>query len=438
MTMRWKADHAFIPPRPSPFLIGLTRRLLPACLRSQDVGEVDYRPEDLQRLRDLGPARVAIFPNHPTGADPAILYDLGKRVGQPFYFLAARETFDIYCGLWGWILQRLGVYSIVRGTADRAAFKMTRELLTRPGTKLVVFPEGETYSQNDSLLPFHSGITQILFWALDDLREAGVQEPIYVLPMAVKYRYTQEMRPAIEAMLSRLETAVGLPPYSAEAGQAEMPTVGERAGYEDLYPRVRRIGAAVVSKLEDEYALPHNADLSLSARMDALKEAIIQRVSAALHVAPRGENLPDRMRNLINAFYQVTDAEPEALSPYDRHLREERRRRVQPLIRDLDRLANWIAMYDGYVAARPSTERMADLLHRLEIEALGPWPDAIAVHDLFPHSLLRGMRRCHVRLGEPVDVAARYADYRADKRTTVEALTRQFETAVQGLLDEMA
>lgn len=70
MTTRWKSSQAFIPPQPSAFAIWLTRRLLPWCLRSQDVAEVEYRPEELQRLTELGAARFAIFPNHPTGADP--------------------------------------------------------------------------------------------------------------------------------------------------------------------------------------------------------------------------------------------------------------------------------------------------------------------------------------------------------------------------------
>lgn len=106
----------------------------------------------------------------------------------------------------------------------------------------------------------------------------------------------------------------------------------------------------------------------------------------------------------------MTDQAPATLTTYERHLRDEHRRWVQPLMRDLDRLANWIAVCDGYVAAQPSTERMADLLHRLEIEILGPWPDAIAVHELFPNSLLRGLCRCHVRIGSPIHIASRDAD----------------------------
>jgi 1-acyl-sn-glycerol-3-phosphate acyltransferase len=440
--MHWQADRAFIPPKPSPLVLGITRSLLPACLRSQDVVGVEYREPDLQRLRDLAQQRVAIFPNHPTGTDPAILFHLAKTVRQPFSFLAAREAFDMYWGFWGWLLQRNGAYSIIRGTADRAAFKMTRQLLAQPAAKLVVFPEGETYSQNDSLLPFHGGITQLLFWALDDLREAGVDEPLYVLPVALKYRFVEEMRPALEALLTRLEAALGLDPYQPEAPAAPAPPDQPAPArpdqpYADLYPRVRRIGSTVVAKLEHEYAVKPEPDADLSARMNRLKLAILEHVAQALHVAPRDETLPDRVRSLVNMVYQVTDEEPQQLCWYDRHLRDERRRRVLPLMRDLDRVANWIAVYDGYVSERPSPERMADLIRRLEVEVLGPWAKEGSQQGLMPTSLLRGKQRCLVHLGEPIDVAARYADYQADRKSTVQSLTHQFESATQALLDEM-
>ena len=48
-------------------------------------------------------------------------------------------------------IQALGGYSIVRGTPDRESFRMTRQILSQPGAKLVVFPEGEVYTQNDTL-----------------------------------------------------------------------------------------------------------------------------------------------------------------------------------------------------------------------------------------------------------------------------------------------
>jgi hypothetical protein len=426
----------FLPPRTSRPLIGAFRWALPAILRSQELTTVECAAEDLERLRALAGERVAIFPNHPTALDSAILFHLSGRVDQTFHFVAAREVFDYAGGAWGWLIQRLGTYSILRGTPDRAAFKMTRELLGRPGMKLVIFPEGETYSQNDSLLPFHNGITQLLFWVQEDLARAGGGESVYVLPVAVKYRFIGDVGPALLRSLARLEAALGLTEDSRDPGPLAAASPDVPAG--DLYPRIRRIGASVVARLEQEYGLVPDRGASLAQRMLCLKGAIVDRVAGALHVQPRGKTLPDRMRFLVNSLYQVTDEEPEAASSYDQRLWDDRRERVRPLMADLDRLANWIAVYDGYVAARPSVERMADLLVRLEIEVLGPPPPGVPGGWTRGKRRLVGKRRGLLRIGTPFSLAEHYSEYKTDKRGKVAELTRRFESEVQSLLDSMA
>ena len=403
----------FIAAQPSPAVRDLCCAVLPYALPRRGVVGVDYVKEDLDRLRALAPDRVLLTPNHPTNDEPALLFHLGCRVEQPFYFLACREAFDPLAGLWGQIIRRIGAFSVVRGTADRASFRATRETLARPGAKLVIFPEGEVYSQNDSLLPFHSGVFQLAFWTLEDLRKAGeAGAPLYVLPVAVKYRFTQDMRPALRASLARLERHVGLPE--------------NRDG--DLYARLRAVGGAMLRSVEREYRLPapKDPDDDLTPRLNAVREAILQRVATAAGVAlPRGETLAERMRALLHVIETVTrgEAEEEAQTAFDRKLRRQQRERAQPLLTDLHRLANWIALYDGYVRADPTPERMADTLQRLEREC-------------FNKTMLGGPRRCSLRLGEPIDLAARWDAYQSNRRRAVAAVTGEVEAAVAALLGE--
>lgn len=398
----------------SPLVGGLFCRLLPALLPRLGVVGVDYDASDLARVRALAGQRVLLVPNHPTNTEPAILFDLGCRTGQPFHFLACREAFEPLWGLWGQVIRRVGAFSVVRGTADRASFRATRDSLARPGSKLVVFPEGEVYSQNDTLLPFNAGIFQLAFWALDDLHKAGANDAaLYVLPVAVKYRFVRDMMPAIRASLVRLERFNGLSPDGAN----------------DVYVRLRRIGLTMLCSVEREYRLPtpagddHEADLT--PRMTAIKEAILQRVATAAGLPlPKGDTLPDRMRALIHHVEEVTEGEPErrgAASPYERALRREQRERARPLLRDLKRLANYVALTDNYVRADPTPERMADTLQRLERESFG-------------RALLDGPRRCCVRVGEPINLAARYNDYQKARRAEIVRVTHEVESQVLALL----
>jgi hypothetical protein len=353
---------------------------------------------------------VLLTPNHPTNIEPALMFHLSHVVRQPFFYLACRETFEPLWGLWGAIIQRVGAFSVVRGTIDRASFRATRELLATAGTKVVIFPEGEVYSQNDTLLPFHSGVFQIAFWALEDVRKAGhTDRPLYVLPVAIKYRFTRDITPEIQASLDRLEKFTGASPA---------PSSG-------LYTRLRAIGEAMLHSLEREYRLaPPKGDAShdLTPRLDAVKEAILERVAAAAGVAlPKGDTLPERMRGLIYVIETVTREEPQDKTPYDTELRRQQRARAQPLLKDLRRLANWIAVYDGYVASNPTQERTADLLTRLERECFG-------------YERIGGPRVCRIRLGEPIDLQERWAAYEAGRRAEVARVTHDVEGRVASLL----
>ena len=114
-----------------------TLRLWHVCLpfmlrRFCHVVAVDIPAEDVARLKALRGARLLLAPNHPTNVDPCLLFALSKAVETPFHYLACRETFDGLGGLWGKVIQRLGAYSVVRGTADRESFRATRALLAAP------------------------------------------------------------------------------------------------------------------------------------------------------------------------------------------------------------------------------------------------------------------------------------------------------------------
>ena len=378
------------------------------------VARVDIPPEDVARLKALAGERLLLTPNHPTNDDPALLFALSHAANIPFHYLACRETFDGLGGLWGRMIQRIGAYSVVRGTADRESFRATRQLLAAPAGKVVIFPEGEVYSQNDTLLPFHTGVVQLAFWALEDARKAGdTGADIGLLPVAVRYCFVQDMTGPISRSLTSLEEALGLP---TDTGA-------------EPYARLRRIGIAVLEAMEAEYGLKRQGTGTddLTPRMNALKTLLLDRAAALIGVTLAPDTtLPEKMRTLMNCVYAVTREEPSVRrSPYRERLHGQQAARVQPLMQDLNRVANWIAAQDHYAGARPTPERMADTLRRLEVEAFGA-------------PRLRGLRRATVRVGEPLRLAPCYDAYRADKRATVAHLTRDLEAAVQGLLDASA
>ncbi len=403
----------FRPPRLHPPTLRLFNALLPDLLRRFcEVKSVEIAPGDVQSLQSLVGSRLLLTPNHPTNDDPALLFALARAAGQEFHYLACRETFDNLRGLWGPVIQRLGTYSVVRGTADRESFRMTRRLLAAPGGRVVIFPEGEMHSQNDTLLPFHAGVVQLAFWALEDVRKGGDPSgDVSLLPVALRYEFTRDMTRPIADSLDRLERAV-CPPADPTANP---------------YDRLRRVGVRMLETLEAEYGLKSkdaDGEPDLTPRLNALKAMMLDRAAGLIGVAlPPDATQPERMRLLINSVYAVTSGEPDPRrTPYSARVHRQQADRAAPLLSDLNRVANWIAVQDNYVRARPTPERTADTLRRLEVEAFG-------------HAHLHGPRRAHVHVGLPITLASCYDAYKADKKGTVARVTHELEQAVQGLLD---
>lgn len=396
-------------PRPSRLVIDLCSKFLPQILdRGYDIVSVNYRAGEVERLKELLDHRVLITPNHPTHAEPVVMFHLSRQVQTDFYYLSNREAFDRAMGLFGWLLSRNGAYSIVRGAPDRDSFKFTRRVLSEKLAPLVIFPEGEVYSQNDTLLPFQAGVFQLAFLSLDDMAKSGHSAPLYVQPVAIRYRFVEDMGEPIVHSLQRLEGKLGLgPPIPGGA-----------------YLRLRRIGDAVLTAAEKTYRLPQGSPDDLNPRIDAVRERIVERAAEALEMEAEalGKTLPDKMRTLINRVNRVVTDESVPASEYEERLFREEAERVRPLNQDLRRLSNWIAVKDGYVSDLVTQERIVDTLWRLESEVLG-------------RRELRGKRECFVRLAEPIDLQV-WKD--RQRKEAIRELTARVESEIQALLEEMA
>ena len=395
----------FRPPRESRLLIGTVYGALPWIMRVRRVVRVKLEQGDWDHLEPLRNSRLILSANHPTGTDPLIAMDLARRLGQYFNFVAARE---IFAGPYGWLLQRLGAYSVVRGTPDRDSLQMTRRLLAEKDRKVALFPEGETYYHNDITLPFHSGVTQLGFWALADLQRLGKEPRLPVVPVAIKYRYLDDPGPEIEWRLSRLEEAVGLP-------------LSPAGGW---YPRLLAIGERVISAMEREYHLQVDPAAPLDRRIEQVKEEILRRVVRAVGQTPPEGPLPERMRFLFNALRGHASEWMEGTTEYDRRLHARRTDEVRPVFNDLWRLHNCIAMTGHYVRDHPTCERFGDVLSRLEGEVFGS-------------ARASARREALVRIAEPLDLGQWKAEYGANRRKTVETATRVLEERVVQLLREL-
>ena len=372
------------------------------------VDQVLLPADDARRLRTAFARPGIICPNHPSLAEPTAIWDLIDRMGLRANWVMDRRVLR-WTGLARTFLQGSGAYSLRRGAPDRDSFACTRRLLVS-GRQIVMFPEGETYGINDTLLPFHEGVAQMAFWGHQDRLKAGLDGEVLLLPMAVKYVYQGDVRGRIQEVLSRLEARVGLP---SAAGMTR-------------YERLRRLGLAALETMEKAMGLPAGGDLTLDQRLDRWYDTALAKLAHDTGVElPAEGTLQDRLRRLFGVVEERLYEPAPPATEFQRLLTAQREPAWRTFESDLRRLQCFQAVRDGYVAAHPSAERYLDVLGRLDREISG------RVRSY-------GRRDAHVRVGEPVALSDWSAAYAADKRRAVLDVTAELRQRVQRLVAGLA
>jgi 1-acyl-sn-glycerol-3-phosphate acyltransferase len=400
----------FRPPRRNRLVIAFCKRILPFVIRSKlKVTEIEIGDDDLEKLKALRGKRCLLMPSHSGGFEPYIILHLSKLLGDDYNYLAAMEAFE-KSPITGWLMQRIGAYSIIRGTADRPSFQMTKQLLVDAKRWLVVFPEGQTVWQNDTVIPFQQGVVQLAFKAYEAAVKQDEGASLFCVPVSIKYAYLKDMRSHRNASLARVESRL----FPSDCVAPELP-----------YERLRRIGKAVLIANEKSHNVKPDEDASFDDRIQMMKETIVRHIERKLELTPRADqSLLDRTRALFNAVDRIVHEEPQA-SEYQQKLASERQQAARDLYDDLWRVLQLVAIYDGYVRELMTVERFMDVLGLLEMEVLGK-------------RRIWGPRKAMIGVGDSVDLRDHLSTYKTDKRSVIQEVTLAVESQVRQMLATLA
>ena len=398
----------FYPPKNNRFVTAIAKMVVRRDIRRKlKVTEIEIDDDSLAKLQRLKGERCLVTPSHSGGYEPHLLLYLSKLLDVEYNFLAAIELFE-QSAIQRWIIQRLGVYSIVRGTADRPSFSMTRQILTEGKRWLVIFPEGETIWQGSTLMPFQQGTLQLAFKGYEDALKANSDASLFCIPMAIKYVYLKNMKGEIEESLKRLEAKLSLSPESRPI---------------EPYDRLRRVAEVVLAANEKAHHVQPSGESGMNERIQSLRERVVSHLEQELSVSTTtGQPMLDRVRALFNAADRMS-VEESASSEYERRLSIERQQVARNLYNHLWRLLRFVAIYDGYIQEAMTAERFMDVLGLLEAEVLGK-------------RRVWGPRKACIKVGEPVNLRDRLDSYRQDRRATVATVTMELETDVREMLKE--
>lgn len=402
------AFSVFRPPLPNVRLQRVVNRLLPLLCKTTFCDfQLQVDEASLQRLASLQLERVLLLPNHPNHMDALVMLELSRRMNRPFYYLVAREVFNIAYGLFGVFLQRLGCYSVVRGGLDRDSLQTTKALLAENWGPLVIFPEGRISHQAHAVLPVELGSIQLAFHALHEAyRNLGgslsVLPSLYIVPVAIRY---VAKTPAVSLRLGRrmgeLEEALGL----------------EVNPYKPYEQRLWDMGGTVLAQLASRLNLSFLYDASLSEQMDAVNAELLTRLEGVLGLPVKsGQHWLERTRAIRNAANKWRyESSPEAVSVYAQRLDRQQEGEIRYVQRMLEQVVHVNILCESLNGLDNKPEQEEETLRMLERIVLGT-------------SYVCQSRTAVVRIGEPVDLKTLFPAYLEDRRGTVGAVSQYMQT----------
>lgn len=387
--------------------------LHPILLKAmQNISDVVVQPEDKALLRSLRDERVLLFTNHPSTAEPPIVYGLANMMGARFKYMASRQVFDWNFGLVGKAISQIGAYSVIAGIADREAIKATREALAAPQGKLVLFPEGEpTSGENDSLMPFQPGIAQLGFWGLEDARKTDPNADIVVLPGFIKYvvqGYPDEIATHLASSIEKMEEKLGIDP-----------------GHRNLLRRFLHFGKVLLEKAEHEYGIkPGNHDFDY--RIGRVRHAILDGIADRFEVKnfDRKADAIIKLRQLFALLEMISIGYPDPnlpkVTPQD----------VEWAHRECVKAFDFVVIKRDYLVTNPTPERFYEWLARFESYVWGKTPRALGGE---PSPV---PRKAYVTFAKPFRMSEYHSEDRKKKRGNVDVMMKRLRTDIQKLLDD--
>jgi 1-acyl-sn-glycerol-3-phosphate acyltransferase len=385
----------FIEPAPSSKLIDLAQYAWPAFVKlARHDLRIKIDEPSLEILQNLRDKAAVICPNHSDHDDPVVMFGISKALHEHFLFLTAREIFKHYpspSSLW---LQHIGCYSVVRAAPDVESFKATRDLLSSGKTKIVVCPEGEISHQNNRLMKIEPGPEHMTLAAARELAKRGDKHPVYIVPMAILYRYRTSIHDQLAQVVSKLEEKLSLPHQ-------------EKLG---LTMRLRHAFEAMLSAQEAEYALSGKG-ISIDERLDNLCARVDSEVSSACGISLDPHlNRTDQLHRLKNWYCE------QRFGPRKHAYKFKSNETHKIHYRTLRRFLNFVGFGEKTFDHVLTQDEAAKVANVLEHEVCGSI------------TLLQAKRVAYVHVDQPIDARKFLSENYKD---SAGALTRELQAGME-------
>lgn len=382
--------------------------------------------DGLQHLNQIGPDDgLLICPNHSYTGDASVILKLALlKLSKPLHFMAAVHVFSRRRAV-GWVVQRLGGFSIDREGADRRAVRTAVKLLST-GQGLIIFPEGEIYHLNERLTPLREGVAFMAISAQRDLAKANRGGRVWIIPAAIRYEFADSsaLRQSLERTMTRLEQRVLMKPSPElplnqrvlRFGEV-MLTIQEKQhlgrSYDDedepLSARLNRLMNAMLERLEREHCGETNPDETVPVRVKLLRQKLLENFIPLPPGEGRGEG---GCEHPVPFEHSLDPIPPHPLAEAEG---------IRGALDDVHRVLQMYSYPGDYISSNPSLARMAETVEKFEEDLTGGFAPP------------QGRRQARMVLGAPIDVAELMASG-GKARAAVGELTLRLENAMSELI----
>lgn len=454
----------FIPPAFDPKVRRVIQWALPIVTqRTTTLREIEAtNVETLAHLYhqfQTGKVRFLLAFRHPAAKDPFcmghLIWKLVPAAAQQHniplqrpvhaHFLYDRGI-PLWLGDWvKWLFPRLGGTPIHRGKLDLVGLRSARALFVNGQFPLAAAPEGATNGHNEIVSPLEPGISQLAFWCVEDIRKAGRDEEVVILPIGIQYRFTTPPWAQLEQVLTQLELDTGLEPVAHG---------GDRLHEALLYKRLYRLGEYLLSVMEDYYSRFFHVTLPpvvpadnppavepaavvpsqlFTARLNALLDAALHVAEQHFNLQPKGSVI-DRCRRLEQAAWDCIyrdDLNLETVSPLEKGLADRVAEEAALRVWHMRLVESFVAVTGQYVQEKPTAERFADT-------TLLIWDMVTRIKggDAFKRPKL-GEQKAFITIGEPISISDRWPAYQGGRKNAKQAvadLTGALQTALEQMI----
>lgn len=396
----------FIPEEPCELFIKTAQEVVRAELEISN--HVKLAAADLAVINTLPTgAGIILAPNHADETDPRLCLELSRRTGRLFISMCNREAFDELFGLAGFVLQRLGHFSVERGAHDTPAKEHAVEVVAEGQHVMVIFPEGEIFYLNEKVQPFHSGAVEIGMQALLRRRQSDPSFTAYIVPMAIKYHYPDrlETENILDRRLTRMENRLLLPHLKAP-----------------LHDRIHAIQRKLIEQQSQSRHLENLQEES--ADIGELTSAIVATEKAIIaEVQERHKDLFTYQKRIIDETWQLeAELRAKIAQEKDSKIKKEMEGDLEAL-QEVARLASWRPQY---YSDSSSDDRLAEAVLKLEREVF---------RVRRPKQLTT--REVYIKFAEPIELGKFAEHYLADAQSIRHQLTEDLHSRIQKLIDEV-